>query len=65
MNKETKILDGMKQISQFLNRSESTVLRMIKSENLENRKIIWKRGGVWIANRKRLDDWWLNGIDEW
>ena len=65
MSKKPEILDGMKSIANFLNRSESTVLRMIKSENLDNRKIIWKRGGVWIANRKRLTEWWTGGIEEW
>ena len=59
------VVDGMKKICDLLNRSETTVLKMIRAENLENRKIIWKRGGMWVANRKRLTEWWMYGIDEW
>lgn len=59
------VVDGMKKICDLLNRSETTVLKMIRAENLENRKIIWKRGGMWVANRKRLVDWWANGIEDW
>ncbi len=67
MSKQAEILDGMKAISNFLGRSESTVLRMIRSEELDRRKIIWKRGGVWVANKSRLDKWWYEGeaLDNW
>jgi hypothetical protein len=65
MRSEKEVFEGMKQIADFLNRAESTVLKMIRSENLENRKIIWKRRGIWIANRKRLYEWWVEGVDEW
>ncbi len=65
MSKQTEILDGMKQICDFLNRSEVTVLKMIRSESLETKRIIWKRGGMWVANRNRLHKWWIDGMEEW
>ena len=63
MSKE--VYEGMKQIADFLGRAESTVLKMIRAESLEARRIIWKRQGIWIANKKRLYEWWVNGVDEW
>jgi hypothetical protein len=60
-----ELLEGMKQICDFIGRSEPTVIKMIRAESLETRRIIWKRQGIWIANRNRLYEWWVKGVDEW
>lgn len=65
MAKEQEVLHGMKEICDFLSRSEATVLKIIRSENLQNKKVAWKRGGMWVANRERLRQFWVHGVDEW
>lgn len=61
---QPRILEGMKSIADFLGRSESTVLRWIKAYSLDEKKIIYKRGGIWIANYSKLDQWWFYGDDD-
>lgn len=63
--KKAVILEGMKAISSFLGRSDATVLRIIRAEGLDEKRIVFKRGGIWVANMEKLNRWWRDGVDEW
>ena len=47
------VLDGMKEICDYLKISESTALRYYRERGLPLRK----RGGVWCARKDQVDSW--------
>jgi len=47
-------LSGMKAICGYVNRSESTVLKMIKEEGFPAKKI---GGGIWESDRDLISAW--------
>lgn len=49
-----KIINGMKEICTFLGRSEATVIKLHR----ENELPIKKAGGGWTAHRDVLERWW-------
>lgn len=51
-------LHGMKAICAYLEKSESTVLKLIRAEDLPAAKI----GGEWVSDEGRIDDWRLRRI---
>jgi len=49
------VLKSMKAIRDALNNfSESTIKEWYRTANLPIRK----QGGIWIASRKRIEEWW-------
>jgi len=46
-------LSGMKEICNFVNRSESTVLDLIRLENMPAGKV----GGIWESDTELIDTW--------
>jgi predicted DNA-binding transcriptional regulator AlpA len=52
---ETTGLDGMKEIcAYFGNRSETTILRLIREEGFPADKL---GGNVWMSDKIAIDDW--------
>jgi hypothetical protein len=49
------ILNGMKEIAQYVKRSESTVLAMHRGQDLPMVKV--KGTGVWTSTKKSIDAW--------
>ncbi len=52
-------LAGMKSICAYFDRSESTVLMLIRTEGFPARKI----GGIWESDTIEIDKWRLNRIN--
>ena len=46
-------LSGMKQICEYINRSECTVLTLVRTEGFPAKKI----GGIWESDTQLIDDW--------
>lgn len=51
-------LHGMKAICAYLDKSENTVLKYIRTEGLPASKI----GGEWVSDAFRIDEWRLKRI---
>ena len=51
--KKTKSLDGILAIGKWINRSETTVLKLIRQANLPAKKM----GGVWVSNTDLMEKW--------
>ncbi len=47
-------LSGMQAIADYVNRSESTVLKLIRDADFPAKKI----GGVWEAKKTKVDVWY-------
>lgn len=47
------LLSGMKQICEYMNRSEATVLKLIRESGFPAVKI----GGVWESDRVEIESW--------
>lgn len=60
MDLKADVIDGAKAICEYLDRSEPTLMKLIKQYDLVKAGIIFKRGGVWMANKDKLRKWWLN-----
>ena len=56
-DREPKPLNGMSEICRAVNRSESTVLDLVRTRHLP----AIKEGGVWISDLNLINDWrdWL------
>jgi len=53
MVRENTALIGMRAICDYVNRSESTVLGLIRHEDFPAKKI----GGIWESDKELIDDW--------
>lgn len=53
------IIEGARAICAFIDRSQPTLMELIGRYDLQKRGIIYKRGGIWIANRQKLKKFWL------
>ena len=52
-------LNGMAEICTFLDRNESTVLKLYRSfKDLPHAMPIRKVGGIWGADLRELEEWW-------
>ena len=54
-----QVIEGVGKISSYIQRSEPTLMKMIKDYDLEKRAIVYRRGGRWVANREKLRAFWL------
>lgn len=56
-------LSGMKQICEYIRRSECTVLSLVRTEGFPAKKI----GGIWESDTELIDEWRkgniVNGIN--
>ena len=53
------LIEGANAICKSINRSEPTLMRLISQYDLSKKGIIFKRGGIWVANRKKLKKFWI------
>jgi len=51
--KNNGALSGMKRISEYVSRSEPTVLAWIRNNGFPARKI----GGIWESKKDKIDEW--------
>lgn len=51
-------LTGMKEICQYMSRSEVTVLKLIRDQDFPAKKI----GGIWESDKELVDEWLLAEI---
>ncbi len=47
-------LSGMQEIANYVNRSDATVLKLIRDDDFPAKKI----GGVWEAKKDNVDAWY-------
>jgi excisionase family DNA binding protein len=52
-------LDGMKEICNYMRRSEDTVLRMVRFQDMPAAKL----GGIWFSDTESIDKW-VKGVAE-
>lgn len=55
MTKSNEILNGMKEICQYLGKSEPTVLKWARDMGLPIKKT--GDNGVWVGSRTKIDAW--------
>lgn len=58
--KETRRLCGMKEISNYIGRSECTTLEFIKTLGFPATKL----DQAWIAYEDEIDDWWKSQLSD-
>lgn len=49
-------LEGITKISRYMNRSDSTILGLIRAEGFPAKKV----SAVWVADTKEIDKWQKN-----